>query len=1040
MYPINVEKGKAQGRMTAPTGKTRYLMALALLAGVGLTFWWGVNRLTVNNDIVATLPRDDKVVLAAEEILRHHPVLDNIVIQISASDDPAAKEELIKAADLVCTLLTESGLVRVVSSGSAAGTFAVLLGTVTDNLPFLLSEVDLKTQVEPLLEPGRVEALLEDGLRQLLDLGSIGQAEYFAKDPLALRNLFLGHLSSSLPFRDAVLEQGYILSKDGRHLLLMARPAQPNQDSAFARRLTEVMKKISAGLNEFSDRQGRSLTMDYVGAFRASLDNEEIIKRDTSRALTLVMLSLVPLVLLSFRRPWLGLLSAIPATAGTMLAVFVYALTGEAIFGVAMGFGGALIGIAVDHGLAYVILLDRPGGTVAHDISKDIWAVGSLPLLAAMAALLSLAAIGIPLFAQVGIFAALGVGVSAVFAHLFFPLVLPRIKPSRREKPLPLERAMDWIIQRSNGWSVATCLALALVMLFFARIEFNVDLASLNTLSKETVEAEQALQKVWGDMSAKPSLMVRAGTVEDLMMQVDCLAMFLNRERHSSALAQDLPRSMLLPGTETQERNRKAWVDFWTPERLFRMEDSLKETSAKLRFKPDAFEPFLRTLHQPLEQPSPFPQEFMAAFGVFPEGAKGGWVLVDTLMPGANYDPSRFFEQARQQGFLFFDARHFSSHLAGKMTRSFVGILLIVLGVTVVFLFLVFLDWQLLLLSIAPVTFSLIATLGTMGLLGHSLSIPSLMLAPLLVGLGLESGVYFVRSYQRFGTAPNPRSDGFRVTVMLCGLTTLVGFGSLLFAQHAVLRDAGISTFLGIFYSMAGAFWMVPPLLRRMYSARPAPAPPVHAGSKQHTRSTLRRYRHLEAFPRVFARFKILLDPMFPRLADFVKPGWKVVDVGCGYGVPAAWLLTLYPHLEFVACDPMAERARIAARVLGERARVLAIGAMDLTPDPGETDAVLLLDVLHYLQDREVAELLRRLKASLSPDGRLIIRLTLPGTRFSLFRFVEEKRLWLKGTKPYWRSKERVLEILGNAGFQVDLVEPTAPGREETWFIGARGP
>jgi len=274
---------------------------------------------------------------------------------------------------------------------------------------------------------------------------------------------------------------------------------------------------------------------------------------------------------------------------------------------------------------------------------------------------------------------------------------------------------------------------------------------------------------------------------------------------------------------------------------------------------------------------------------------------------------------------------------------------------------------------------------------------------------------------------------------MLCGLTTLMGFGSLLFAEHAVLRDAGISTFLGIFYSMAGAFWMVPPLLRLVFSVRPAALPPLRAGSKEHTRSTLRRFRHLEAFPRVFARFKILLDPMFPRLADFVRPGWKVVDVGCGYGVPAAWLSTVYPDLEFIACDPNAERARIAARVLGDRAKVLPVGALDLPLDHAGTDAVLLLDVLHHFQDKEIVELLSRLKACLSPEGRLIIRLTLPGTTFSLFRFVEESRFRFKGATPCWRSRERVLDMLENAGFKVELVEPSAQGREETWFIGVRG-
>jgi ubiquinone/menaquinone biosynthesis C-methylase UbiE len=179
---------------------------------------------------------------------------------------------------------------------------------------------------------------------------------------------------------------------------------------------------------------------------------------------------------------------------------------------------------------------------------------------------------------------------------------------------------------------------------------------------------------------------------------------------------------------------------------------------------------------------------------------------------------------------------------------------------------------------------------------------------------------------------------------------------------------------------------------------------------------------------------------MFPRIADFVKPGWRIIDVGCGYGVPAAWLSTLYPDLEFIACDPSSERTRIAARVLGEKARVLPVGALDLPLDPAQANAALLLDVLHYLQDKEVSELLNRLKAALAPQGTLIIRLTLPGTGFSLFRVVEERRLQLKGAKPFWRSGEKVLEIVERAGFMVELVEPTAPGREETWFIGVRRP
>jgi len=305
--------------------------------------------------------------------------------------------------------------------------------------------------------------------------------------------------------------------------------------------------------------------------------------------------------------------------------------------------------------------------------------------------------------------------------------------------------------------------------------------------------------------------------------------------------------------------------------------------------------------------------------------------------------------------------------------------------------------------------------------------------------MGTDYALYLVRSYQRYMDETNASLRLVRMSVFLSFATTFVGFGVLALSSHSLLKSAGLCLALGIGYSFLGAVAIVPPALKRIYAQPRHAIKDLKPGSKEHFKQIVGRYKHMEAYPRIFARFKLLLDPMFPRLANFVKPGWKVIDVGCGYGVPAAWLIVLYPDLEFIACDPSVERARVAARVLGERAKVLPVGALDLPLDHVEADAALLLDVLHHLQDKELVELLSRLKASLLPEGRLIIRLTLPGTSFSLFRFVEERRLLFKGTKPCWRSKEEVLDLLGTAGFQVELVEPTAQGREETWFIGVRG-
>lgn len=208
-------------------------------------------------------------------------------------------------------------------------------------------------------------------------------------------------------------------------------------------------------------------------------------------------------------------------------------------------------------------------------------------------------------------------------------------------------------------------------------------------------------------------------------------------------------------------------------------------------------------------------------------------------------------------------------------------------------------------------------------------------------------------------------------------------------------------------------------------------------GSKEHLQSALLPYRQLGPYHRNFARFKILIDPMFPRLADFIRPGWKVIDVGCGFGVTASWLLAIYPDLMFLACEPDEERARIAALVLDSRGEVLPCRAQDLPLENIKAGAVLCLDMLHYLSNRDLREFLGRVRSVLSAEGRLIIRATIPGKGFRLFRLVEVTKLKYRGVKYYFREVQDYIHIIQEAGFKMELMELSAPGSEEIWFIAS---
>jgi hypothetical protein len=79
------------------------------------------------------------------------------------------------------------------------------------------------------------------------------------------------------------------------------------------------------------------------------------------------------------------------------------------------------------------------------------------------------------------------------------------------------------------------------------------------------------------------------------------------------------------------------------------------------------------------------------------------------------------------------------------------------------------------------------------------------------------------------------------------------------------------------------------------------------------------------------------------------------------------------------------------------------------------------------------------MKGMLKEQGRLVIRVTIPKDKFSFQRWVETAKMRLKGLKPYFRSEDEMNVGLDRAGFRVELVESTAPGREATWFIAGAG-
>ncbi|MFZ3218867.1 MAG: class I SAM-dependent methyltransferase [Rhodoferax sp.] len=203
-------------------------------------------------------------------------------------------------------------------------------------------------------------------------------------------------------------------------------------------------------------------------------------------------------------------------------------------------------------------------------------------------------------------------------------------------------------------------------------------------------------------------------------------------------------------------------------------------------------------------------------------------------------------------------------------------------------------------------------------------------------------------------------------------------------------------------------------------------------------------YRATGRFHYQWARGKLGHDPLFFALIEHgVFPdGAHVLDLGCGRGLLAAWLLaaeqlradgswpaslTQPPRgLRFRGLEQVGQDVACGNRALqsvhGQRVR-LQVGDI-CSAELGDVDAIALLDVLHYIPYAEQEQLLDRVRTALGGGGIFVTRVgdSGGGLRFALSQLVDRGIAFIRGyrTQHLWcRSRDAWVQALEARGFAV---------------------
>lgn len=237
----------------------------------------------------------------------------------------------------------------------------------------------------------------------------------------------------------------------------------------------------------------------------------------------------------------------------------------------------------------------------------------------------------------------------------------------------------------------------------------------------------------------------------------------------------------------------------------------------------------------------------------------------------------------------------------------------------------------------------------------------------------------------------------------------------------------GLTLFLFIFFILP---LMVESLLRKRNED------PTEDGNL--SEQVLWRYRTMGAYHRLFARFKLCLDPMFSELPSLLSNSdiRTVADIGCGYGVPACWVLERFPDAIVYGIDPDPRRVSVASLAVGKRGFITVSGAPDIPKMSGSVDLAMMLDIIHFLDDDQFRLTLIRLSVILGQKGRIIIRATLPPAyQFPWVWWMENIKYKAAGIQCYYRIFDEIETIVHQAGFDFELSAPSGSKGDLVWLI-----
>lgn len=124
------------------------------------------------------------------------------------------------------------------------------------------------------------------------------------------------------------------------------------------------------------------------------------------------------------------------------------------------------------------------------------------------------------------------------------------------------------------------------------------------------------------------------------------------------------------------------------------------------------------------------------------------------------------------------------------------------------------------LVALGPVVMGLCLTFGAMCLFNIPLNPANMIALPLILGVGMDNGVHVLHDFRSRPSGVYSLTHATGRGILVAGLTTILGFGTLMISSHRGIASLGLALSLGVSCCMLCSLVTLPALLRILSARR----------------------------------------------------------------------------------------------------------------------------------------------------------------------------------------------------------------------------